>query len=43
MVEKSKVEIQVMEWKNQNLPPCGKGQNTAYLGKSYWQNFKKRH
>jgi hypothetical protein len=43
MVEKSKVEKEVIEWKNQNLPPCAEGQNTAYLGKSYWRNFKKRH
>jgi hypothetical protein len=41
--ETRKVEKQVIEWKNQNLPPGDKGQITAYLGKSYKQNFKKRH
>ncbi len=29
--------------KKKNLPEQDENKNLAYLGKSYWRNFKKRH
>ena len=43
MVSTSNLSNEIVEWKKKHLPGDFESDESAHLGKKYWQNFKKRH
>jgi hypothetical protein len=43
MVSTSNLSNEIVEWKKKHLPGEFESDESARLGKKYWQNFKKRH